>query len=189
MQHYRRRRVPGGTYFFTLVTYDRAPILTTPLARTLLRDALCACREEHPFSIEAFVLIPDHLHCLMRLPPGDSDYSLRWNLIKRQFTHQWLKRRVVEGAISASRERQGHRGIWQRRFWEHTIRDDEDYLRHANYIHWNPIKHGLATCPHAWPHSTFDRWVRAGRLPADWICQCHLPDTTPPDFDSLAVCE
>lgn len=163
--------------------------LTTPLARKLLRDAIDTCRKDYPFDIEAFVLIPDHMHCLWRLPPGDADYSTRWNIIKRTFTHDWLGHHGAEGVVSASRTRKGHRGIWQRRFWEHTIQDNDDYWRHASYIHWNPVKHGHVRCPHEWPYSSFDRWVSDGRLPADWLCQCHLPNITPPDFDDLATCK
>ena len=189
MQRYRRRRQPGGTFFFTLVTYEREPLLTSPLARKLLRDAIGTCREAHPFVIEAFVLLPEHMHCLWRLPAGDSDYSIRWNLIKRTFTHAWLKNAMREGIVSASRHRHGHRGVWQRRFWEHTIRDEEDYSRHADYIHWNPVKHCLVTCPHKWPHSSFHRWLERGRYSTDWFCRCHLPDAASPDFDDLASCE
>lgn len=172
-----------------MVTYQREPILNTPLARELLRQAITAAGKRYPFAIEAFVLLPEHLHCLWRLPAGDSDYSLRWNLIKRTFTHAWLQSAGQEGIVSVSRRRQGHRGVWQRRFWEHTIRDEMDYSRHADYIHWNPVKHGLVSCPHQWPQSSFHRWVQQGRYPADWLCRCQRAGVTAPDVADFTVCE
>jgi putative transposase len=182
---YRRIRRLGGTYFFTLVTHGRRSFLTEPNARQILHKAIADCGKELPFTIEAFVLLPEHLHCLWRLPPGDSDYSTRWRLIKSQFTREWLSTGAAEPPTTASRKRQGYRAVWQRRFWEHTIEDDRDYWQHANYIHWNPVKHGVAKCPHAWPHSSFARWVTSGRLPSDWLCRCHRSELPEPDFSDM----
>lgn len=189
MQRYRRRTKPGGTFFFTLVTYDRRPFLTSDDARKLLRTAIEACRRDYPFTIDAFVLMPDHLHCLWRLPPGDADYSTRWRLLKASFTNGWLEQGNEEGDMSASRKKKGQHGVWQRRFWEHTIRDDEDYWNHAFYIHWNPVKHGLVRCPHEWPYSSFRRWVEMSRQSADWRCRCRDGDIAPEPFDGLAAGE
>ena len=124
MQLYRRLRKPGGTYFFTLVTHRREPFLTDPLARELLRNAISRCQNILPFNIDAFVLLPDHLHCLWTLPLNDADYSTRWSIIKRNFTRKWLASGKPERPVPITRTRQGYRAVWQRRFWEHTIRDD-----------------------------------------------------------------
>jgi REP-associated tyrosine transposase len=140
---YRRAYVPGGMYFFTLVTERRAPILTDPNAREFLRQAFVRCRSGWPFRIEAIVLLPDHLHAIWSLPRGDANYSLRWAWIKKEFTKSWIGAGGSEEAISASRRRNRRRGVWQRRFWEHCLEDEDDLERHCDYIHYNPVKHGL----------------------------------------------
>jgi putative transposase len=119
---------------------------------------------DHPFTIDAMVVLPEHLHCLWQMPPGDDDFPNRWRLIKARFS------RCVghDERISSSRQRKGERGIWQRRYWEHAIRDERDYQRHVDYIHYNPVKHGHAGAPHEWPHSSFMRWVERGMYPANW---------------------
>src|ERR1051326_5160716 len=124
MPQYIRARVPGANYFFTLASYRRRPVLTRPEVRSVLRDALRETRIRWPFQIEAWVLLPDHLHCLWSLPDGDADFSKRWSVIKRLTTQR----------LGLS--------VWQSRFWEHLIRDDEDHGKHMDYIHWNPVKHG-----------------------------------------------
>jgi len=154
MSNYRRARVPGGSYFFTLVAHYRRPVLTGENVRAALRAAVHAVREEHPFDVEAWVLLPDHLHCLWRLPEGDADYSLSWAKIKRLTRHHV--------GISAGEK------LWQPRYWEHCIRDDNDYARHTDYIHWNPVKHGLVRCAANWPYSTFHRFVALGKYPENW---------------------
>jgi putative transposase len=141
----RRAFRPGGTFFFTLVTYGRRPFLCDELARTLLREAIEACRAVLPFTILAFVLLPDHLHAMWTLPPGDSDYSSRWKRIKKAFTRTWIAAGEWEGDVSDSRRRNRRRGVWQRRFCErqfreHVIRDNDDFERHLNDIHFNPVK-------------------------------------------------
>jgi putative transposase len=129
-----------------------------------LRDELRKIRRDRPFTIDAMVVLPDHLHCIWQLPPGDDDYPKRWRLIKARFS-----RRIERGErVSASRQRKGERGIWQRRYWEHAIRDERDYHRHVDYIHCNLAKHGYAHTPQEWPYSSFSTWVRRGSLPDDW---------------------
>ena len=143
MPNYRRVYVPGGMFFFTLVTQGRVPILTDPDARGHLRRAFVDCRSRWPFRIEAIVLVPDHLHAIWSLPRGDTDYSIRWAWIKKEFTKSWVAEGGVEEAVSDSRRRNRRRGVWQRRFWEHSIQDEDDLERHCDYIHYNPVKHGL----------------------------------------------
>ena len=185
MRNYRRAFRPGGTFFFTLVTYGRRRFLCDDLARTLLREAIDACRVAKPFTIEGFVLLPDHLHALWTLPPGDADFSSRWMRIKRRFTRGWIAAGAWEGAVSDSRRRNRRRGVWQRRFWEHVIRDRDDFERHLNYIHYNPVKHHMATCPHAWPWSSFHRLVQNRVYRPAWCCGCDGDAVIQPDFQGL----
>lgn len=168
MTNWRRAYVPGGTYFFTLVTSERAPILTTTFARSLLREVTSECRRQWPFEIEAVVLMSDHLHTVWRLPEGDTEYSKRWGWLKKEFTKKWLAAGGSERRISTSRQRDRRSGVWQRRFWEHVIRDERDLVRHLDYIHYNPVKHGLVGRAVDWPWSSFHRFVREGRYSADW---------------------
>jgi len=187
MPEYRRLFLPGGTYFFTLVTNFRRPILTAESARAALRTAMHSVRARHPFNVDAIVLLPDHLHCLWTLPPGDEDYSTRWRLIKSAFTMNYLAAGETETARSDSRKKQNERGVWQRRFWEHTVRDETEFERLCDYIHYNPVKHAHATCPHAWPYSTFDRFVCDRRYDVDWCCSCAHTARTPhfADLDEI----
>ncbi|MGP0170604.1 REP-associated tyrosine transposase [Pseudomonas sp. NCHU5208] len=164
MSRYRRAPEAGASYFFTLVTYQRRPILTDATSRAALRQAIEQVRLRYPFCIEGWVLLPDHLHCIWRLPPGDANFSVRWSLIKRLTSQQV----VAPAAISLSRQLRRESGLWQRRFWEHCIRDDEDYQRHMDYLHFNPVRHGLVRHVQDWPWSSFHRLVRAGVYPADW---------------------
>jgi putative transposase len=163
MSNYQRCR-DGSLYFFTLVTEGRRPLLTEAPARLALRRAIEQVRQRHPFSIHAWVLLPDHLHCLWELPPGDRDYARRWSMIKRQ-TSQALS---LPDSVSLSRHLRRECGLWQRRFWEHSIRDPLDYRRHLDYLHWNPVKHGLVRNVGDWPWSSFHRLVRQGLYPGDW---------------------
>jgi putative transposase len=152
MRTFRRVRQPGGHYFFTLVTRERVPWLLDPLARSRLREALRKVSVQRPFAIDALVLLPDHLHALWRLPPYDSDFSTRWRLVKHHVTIG------LDRAVCA----------WQPRFWEHLIRNNEDWRRHVDYIHRNPVKHGLVSTPRDWPYSTFQRAVAKGWYSPDW---------------------
>lgn len=164
--HYRRARTTGGTYFFTVVTHNRRKFLCTPENITLLRFAFKKVMERHPFTIDAIVVMPDHLHILWTLPDGDSNYSIRWSLIKREFSRSCNDE--CKGELSASRVARKELAVWQHRFWEHEIRDEEDFERHADYIHYNPVKHGVAKLPSAWEYSSFHRYVREGVYPVDW---------------------
>jgi putative transposase len=170
MPEYRRYYVPGGTFFFTLVTEGRSRFLCQETARIILRTQMQLCQKRWPFSIEAIVLLPDHLHALWVMPAGDSNYSLRWAWIKKEFTKSWLEAGGEEQGVSDSRRRNRRRGVWQRRFWEHMIRDENDYERHFDYIHYNPVKHGLVARPQDWPHSTFHLWVKRNIYPLEWGC-------------------
>lgn len=167
MPDYRRSRVSGGTYFFTLVSGGRNPVLTEPQSRLALRSAIEEVRESLPFSISAWVLLPDHLHCIWTLPDGDSDYSKRWGIIKTRYS-----RHMGASAVNNRHES----GLWQRRFWEHRIRDQNDLNNHLNYIHINPLKHGIVTAVKDWPYSTFHRYVRKGIYTPDWGSDVIIPD-------------
>jgi putative transposase len=155
-------------FFFTLVTEQRAPILIEPLARRSLRRAFLDCRSRRPFHLVAVVLLPDHLHTVWSLPRGDTEYSLRWAWIKKEFTKSWLVGGGREQAVSDSRHRNRRKGVWQRRFWEHCIEDEDDLERHIDYIHYNPVKHGLVPAAKDWPYSSFHRFAKLGAYPPDW---------------------
>lgn len=167
MSRYRRAKIEGGTYFFTLNTLRRQTVLTSPIVRTALREAINLTRKQHPFTIDAWILLPDHLHCIWTLPQGDTDFGTRWSLIKRHVT-QSTRHDVGSSPISKSRASRREGNLWQRRFWEHAIRDEEDFARHVDYIHWNPVKHGLTQSVSEWPYSTFHRYVKEGVYAADW---------------------
>ncbi len=170
MPSYRRAFVPGGTYFFTIVTEGRARIFDHPLARIFLRGAINECQMRWPFQIDAIVLLPDHLHTIWSLPSGDSAYSRRLGWIKKEFTKKWLMSGGAEQITTISQGRNRRRGVWQRRFWEHVVSDESELERIGDYIHYNPVKHGYVSCPSAWPFSSFARWVRLGAYPPDWGC-------------------
>jgi len=163
MTNYRRCRIPGGTYFFTVNLANRRQSLLTDHIQPL-RDAFREVLTTHPFTIQAIVVLPAHLHCLWELPEADSDYSTRWRQIKSAFS-----RALPCGErISSSRTSKAERGIWQRRFWEHTIRDDTGFATRFDYIHYNPVKHGHVRQVTDWPYSSFHRYVRLGVYPIDW---------------------
>jgi putative transposase len=163
MPDYRRYRVPGGTYFFTVNLLERR--LDTLVRHVdALREAVRTTKRERPFHIDAWVVLPDHMHCVWTLPPGDDDFSNRWKAIKIRFV-QAIPRTERRSGARISR---GERGVWQRRFWEHVIRDDADYQRHVDYIHVNPLKHGYVKQVADWPYSTFYRLVAKGIYPPDW---------------------
>lgn len=126
------------------------------------------CQKEWPFEINAIVLLPEHLHAIWTLPPGDDEYPKRWAWIKKEFTKEWLAQGGIEQPVSAQRQERGDRGVWQPRYWEHTLKDEHDFDRHFDYIHYNPVKHGLILSPRDWPHSSFHRWVQAGVYEPDW---------------------
>ena len=164
MPNYRRAWHPGGTYFFTVNLQQRHgnDLLTRHF--DLLRDTVRAVRQRHPFTIHGWVVLPDHLHCVIELPVGDADFATRWRLIKMEFS----KALPRTEHLSDVRARHGERGIWQRRYWEHLIRDDDDFRAHMDYVHINAVKHGLVKRVSEWPYSTFRRLVEEGVYPADW---------------------
>ncbi len=169
---YRRLRRPGGCYFFTVVTQDRRPLLIDHIER--LRTAFRRVRQRRPFDLEAIVVLPDHLHTLWHLPEDDADFSTRWMLIKRLFSAG-----LEAAPANASQAGKREKGIWQRRFWEHCIRDEADWRRHLDYIHYNPVKHGYCAAPSEWPYSSFSRMVAKGWCPEDW------GRTAPPDLEDV----
>jgi putative transposase len=164
MPDYRRAWHPGGTYFFTVNLLQRQgnDLLTRHIE--LLREAVRSVRHRHPFTIHGWVVLPDHLHCVIELPAHDADFATRWRLIKMGFSKALpqVERR------SRVRVRRGERGIWQRRYWEHLVRDDADFRAHMDYVHFNPVKHGLVKRVCDWPYSTFHRCVEQGVYPLDW---------------------
>jgi len=162
MPDFRRYFVPGGTYFFTLVTAGRNPLFRHQDARTLLGNTMREARKDAPFETVAIVLLPNHLHAIWTLPPGDGDYPRRWQAIKARFTSAWLASGGAEAEVTPGYRRQRRRGVWQPRFMEHTIRDERDLHQHADYIHYNPVKHGYVLCPNEWPWSSFHRYVVSG---------------------------
>jgi putative transposase len=168
MYEYRRWLVPGATYFFTVVTYERRRIFGSEEIVHLLGDVMRAVREALPFHTIAMAVLPDHIHCVWSLPAADLDYSTRWKKIKRDFTVRWIERGGADASVSLPRHSRGERGIWQRRFWEHLVRDEADLERCCDYIHYNPVKHGYAATPADWPWSTFARFVESGDYPPDW---------------------
>ena len=170
MPEYRRYYVPGAMVFFTLVTHERRKLFDEELARRCLREAILNIQQVRPFTIDALVLLPDHLHTIWTLPEDDCDFSVRWRQIKGDFTARYRLAGGTEGTRSKSRQKRRERAIWQRRFWDHVIRDEDDFERHLDYIHYNPVKHGLVECPRDWPHSTFHRWVERGVYEPDWGC-------------------
>jgi putative transposase len=160
---YRRANAAGGTYFFTVNLNDRTSRLLVEQIDAL-RASVRTVRARWPFEIVAWVVLPDHLHAIWTLPVGDADFSTRWMLIKSGFS-----RRIARGeSISSSRAEKGERGIWQRRYWEHQIRDEDDLQRHADYVHINPVKHGYVGRAADWPWSSIHREIRAGILRPDW---------------------
>ena len=162
MVAYRRNFVPGGTFFFTVVLADRRSSLLIDHVDSL-RTSFRVTRKERPFSVDAIVILPDHLHAMLTLPSDDADFSGRWRRIKSLFT-----RHAVARGFMGPRNAKGEYRLWQRRFWEHTIRHEADFERHADYIHYNPVKHGLVSQVADWQYSSFHRHVRQGIVPMDW---------------------
>lgn len=156
----------GGSYFFTVNLHDRrSDLLVAEI--DALRRAVRAARARHPFVIDAWVVLPDHMHCLWTPPPDDDDFPVRWRTIKVLFP------RSVPPADDrrASLLRKREAGVWERRYWEHAIRDERDYALHMDYIHFSPVKHGLAARPSDWPYSTFAQCVARGLSPIDWATE------------------
>jgi putative transposase len=163
MSEYRRALVPGGMWFFTVNLSDRtSDLLVREIG--LLRASAREVRRRYPCRVIAAVVLPDHLHAILQLPAGDADFPGRWRFLKTLFVRALPRSEYIPG----NRARRGERGIWQRRYWEHMIRDEDDLRAHVDYVHVNPVKHGLVSRVRDWPHSSFSAYVRAGVLPVDW---------------------
>jgi len=163
MSRYKRYRISGGCYFFTVNLQDRDSSLLIEHI-DLLRDSIRECKRIKSFYIDAWVVLPEHMHCVWTLPEGDNDFSSRWKIIKTRFSKALPK----DESRSRVQLKRGERGIWQRRFWEHAIRDDRDYQNHMDYVHFNPVKHGLVDNVRDWPFSSFHRYVEKGIYPSEW---------------------
>ena len=163
MPNYVRYRIKGGCYFFTVNLLERKKTLLVDHI-DLLRESVRVCKQKRPFDIDAWVVLPEHMHCIWILPEGDDDFSNRWKMIKTTFS----KGLPVIERRSKVRMNRGERGIWQRRFWEHAIRHEQDYTKHMDYLHFNPVKHGRVKKVIDWPYSSFHRYVENGTYPADW---------------------
>ena len=185
MSDYRRFFVPGGTYFFTLVAYRRRPRFAEPADVRRLRNAVAFIQREQPFRFLAAVILPDHMHFIWTLPPGDSDYSRRIGRMKVHFTRSCDAAARSEIGVSPSRRKHRDADVWQRRFWEHTIAVEEELETLLDYIHYNPVKHGCAACPHDWAASSFSRWVARGQYDQSWGCRCTRERRPPRDFTRL----
>ena len=168
MSRYRRANTSGATWFFTVVTYRRRRFLCDEDVRVALREAITKVREQYPFNIDAWVLLPDHLHAIWTLPPGDAGFSVRWQQIKRIVTRRCAARLHRDAWMTASKIKHREFTLWQRRYWEHQIRDAADFERHMDYLHYNPAKHRLVTQVADWPYSSFHRHVAAGIYGAHW---------------------
>ena len=185
MPNYRRKYIGSGTYFFTVKTYKGQKLFSESAALGCLRASMAAVKAKWPFEIQAMVVLPEHLPCIWTLPPELPDYSSRWGQIKRNFTKMWLSQSKVNIQVSSSRQKRKEQGFWQRRFWEHAIRDRDDFARHMDYIHFNPVKHKHVDCPHQWPYSSFHRWVKDGAYACDWLCNCGENERVEPDFGEV----
>lgn len=185
MPEYRRRYVPGGTYFLTLVTYQRQNLFSKPENVDRLRKAIARTKIERPFEIIGAVVLPDHIHFLWKLPELDSNFSYRVARMKVLFTRSYQPSESV-GDRSVSRQKHREKNVWQRRFWEHTIRDERDFRQHLDYIHYNPVKHGLVTCPHFWKYSSLHQWISRGKYDLEWGCVCGGRRSHSLDFTTIA---
>ena len=168
MPNFRRWYQEGGTWFFTVVTCQRQPLFKNAPASQRLGNCIRSEQSTNRFENIAIVLLPDHLHCVWQLPRGDSDFSNRWKRIKSQFSREWIRHGGQEANISDKAATRGQRGIWQSRFWEHMIRDQQDLKNHCDYIHYNPVKHGYVDAPKDWTSSSFQRFVKTGEYEMDW---------------------
>jgi len=170
MSRYIRSREPNTSFFFTVVSYGRTPIFVNDASIQMLRESLLKTCVNKPFETEAIVILPDHIHVLWTLPEDDCDYSTRWRLIKQMFTKliAFQNQSFLGPQANSSRERKGEKLVWQRRFWEHTIRDENDFKKHLDYIHYNPVKHGYVKNPFDWQWSSFRKWVEKGEYDSNW---------------------
>jgi len=168
MPNYRRSKIKGGTFFFTVVTYRRQKFLCNKNVRQALGIGIRKTKKIHPFVIESWVLLPDHLHCIWTLPKDDFNFGKRWGMIKRFVTKQCKPELYQEILMNKSKLHRNESTIWQRRFWEHTIRNEIDFEKHMDYIHYNPVKHGYVKTPIEWPYSTFHRYIKNKIYSKNW---------------------
>jgi len=177
MSRYRRANTAGATYFFTVVTYRRRTFLCDADVRIALREAITKVRRKYPFLINAWVLLPDHLHTIWTLPPDDASFALRWQQIKRYVTLSCGKRLHQMSWMTDSKTKHRESTLWQRRYWEHQIQDEADFERHMDYVHYNPVKHDLVKQVKDWPYSSFHRYVEAGVYAEDWTMEPPTDET------------
>ena len=168
MSQYIRASTKGGTYFFTVVAHNRRPIFCQPDFLQALKAGIRQVQQKHPFQIIAWVQLPDHLHCIWQMPVDDANYSMRWSQIKRLSTQACPQYHLRIDELSYSKVKRNEKGIWQRRFFEHEIKSDLDFARHMDYLHYNPVKHGLVTNVIDWSYSTFHNQLKDGAYLADW---------------------
>jgi putative transposase len=185
MSDYRRYFVAGGTYFFTLVTYNRRPIFAAPDRIEFFRESVRIVKAEMPFDIHAAVVLHDHVHFIWSLPPGDAAYSTRIGRIKIEFTRRLRGASNLPTAVSASRRKHRESDVWQRRFWEHTIQNENEFDALFDYIHYNPVKHGYVSCPHLWNSSSFSHWVAKKICDIRWGCNCEDRQYPSPNFSKI----
>lgn len=186
MSNYRRAWIPGGTFFLTIVTHRRQPLFREGERVEQLRQAIAIVKTETPFEIVAAVVLPDHLHFIWKLPSGDTNFSRRVGRLKVLFTRSLFGVGASARADSESRRKHRESDVWQRRFWEHTIRNETELESCLNYIHYNPVKHGLVSCPHQWEYSSFHTWVKRGQYSFDWGCTCQGQPSPNLNFKNLA---
>jgi putative transposase len=186
MSQYRRIYQQESIVFLTIITYNRQPIFKNPQNIDLLRQTTAIVRSEMPFEILGAVILPEHLHFLWQLSSSDNNYSKRVGRLKALFTKSFREQNKVNLPLTQSREKHRESNIWQRRFWEHTIRDDLDFEQHLNYIHYNPVKHNLVSCPHFWKYSSFNLWVKKGFYSPQWACICQGNKPQVPDFARIS---
>ncbi len=185
MSNYRRFYVPGGTYFFTIVTHQRKPYFDNYDNIDKLRTIVATVKKEMPFNIIGAVILPDHLHFLWTLPPNAQNYSKRIGRMKMLFTKSFRGNNALPETVSTSRQKHRESNVWQRRFWEHTIQDESELETYLNYIHYNPVKHGLVSCPHLWLYSSFHTWVKKDGYSSHWGCVCQGKLDKIPNFDNI----
>jgi putative transposase len=180
MSNYYRDQTKGGTWFFTVVAFERRPIFCLESFRNSLKQSILKTKENHPFKINAWILLPDHLHCVWTLPKNDADFSIRWKLIKQYVTRDCKSSLLKQKRIGAAKKKRRESSIWQRRFWEHKIRSEQDFRTHLDYLHYNPVKHGLCGSPSQWPYSSFHRFQARGVYTEDWATD------NPPDINQIS---
>ena len=168
MPNYRRIKIKGGTYFFTLVTYHRKRLFLHKKANELFLEALDHVRKFHPFSLQAYCILPDHIHMLWEMPNNDANYSIRIGEIKKRFSKHYIAEFGNPNIKNKTQRNRGESGIWQRRFWEHYIRDEDELNRYVDYIHYNPVQHGLTNQVSDWAASSFFDFVEQGYYDDHW---------------------